>query len=221
MCHCTLWETEVQDCPCKSLRSNFGQILIFFGSFLWHPGQSWRKHCKSCNTLQHGLKIDIYCCKNNFFSPPGWTPPPPTSGHETTSRVPLATSSTKITFYQLRSRLIPFLLNHDRSFLSLRIISPSFGAFTVTIFHIIFDSIFDFIFVCLHQSDQKWSKNEAENELKWPENGYCERPLYIYWQKKNNSKPWWTLSLMKQSEDKNTISLSNLPQLPDQKCKCR
>ena len=77
MCHCTLWETEVQECPCESLRSNFGQILIFFGSFLWHPGQSWRKHCKSCNTLQHGSKIDIYCCKKIFFSPPGWTPPLP------------------------------------------------------------------------------------------------------------------------------------------------
>ena len=25
------------------------------------------KHCKSCNTLEHGLKIDIYCCKNKFF----------------------------------------------------------------------------------------------------------------------------------------------------------
>ena len=71
-----LWETEVQECPCESLRSNIGQILIFFGSFLWHLAQSWRKHCKSCNTLQHGLKIDIYCCKNKFFLALRTGPPP-------------------------------------------------------------------------------------------------------------------------------------------------
>ena len=71
----------------QSLRSDFGQMFKIFCSFLWHLAQSWRKHCKSCNTLQRGLKIDIYCCKFIFFSPLGWTSP--TSGHGTTSRVPL------------------------------------------------------------------------------------------------------------------------------------
>ena len=45
----------------------FWSNFDIFWFFLWHPGQSWRKHCKSCNTLQHGLKIGIYCCKILFF----------------------------------------------------------------------------------------------------------------------------------------------------------
>ena len=54
----------------------FWSNFDFFGSFLWHPGQSWRKHCKSCNTLQHGLKINIYCCKNIIFLALRAGPPP-------------------------------------------------------------------------------------------------------------------------------------------------
>ena len=55
--------------------------------------ETLQKFCKSCNTLQYGLKIDIYIysCKIIFFSPPGWTPPP-YLGHGTTSRVPLASN---------------------------------------------------------------------------------------------------------------------------------
>ena len=61
----------------SALASHSGQILKFFCSFLWHLAWSWRKHCESCNVLQRGLKIDIYCHKIIFFSPPGSAPPLP------------------------------------------------------------------------------------------------------------------------------------------------
>ena len=67
------------ECACSeklrfrsALVSHSGQTNFEFFWFISLASGSKLK--ETLQKLQHWLKIDIYCYKNNFFSPPGWTP---------------------------------------------------------------------------------------------------------------------------------------------------